>query len=141
MTVKTCLLAAMFRASASCDLLRHQRGTRAPRERLRPQDTAALLATSALAPRNIVCPATVCFCRDWISNPACSRRLRMHRVRFEREGWTGVLVPTGRGGTLAVTASSAQPLDEIAGRMLQAVRWSAAPEHITRAPQVLRESS
>jgi len=50
----------------------------------------------------------------------------LRRVRFERGGWSGLLIPVGRDGTLAVMTVPGQPMDEVAARVLRMVRWSAA---------------
>lgn len=50
----------------------------------------------------------------------------LRRVRFERGGWSGLLIPVGRAGTLAIMAAPGQPMDEVAARVLRNVRWSAA---------------
>lgn len=50
----------------------------------------------------------------------------LRRIRFERGGWSGLLIPVGRDGTLAVMTVPGQPMDEVAARVLRMVRWSAA---------------
>jgi hypothetical protein len=50
----------------------------------------------------------------------------LRRVRFERGGWSGLLIPVGRHGTLAIMAAPGQPMDEMASRVLRTVRWDSA---------------
>jgi len=50
----------------------------------------------------------------------------LRRVSFERAGWSGLLIPAGTDGAVAVMAEPGQSMEEVASRVMRAIRWSAA---------------